>query len=187
MNLVSIFVTAILTENIVLYYFLGLCPFMGVSNKEQNAVGMGIASCLVILCSSVLCYLLYYYILVPFQVTYLKTILFVLIIAFFVQLAELTLKRFLPKLYQALGIYLPLIATNCAVLGIVLMNIEREYSFLEMIIFSLGSSLGFFLVMYVFSTLREKLSSAPIGKYWKGLPIALVTAGIMAMIIGMYR
>jgi len=187
MNLISLFITAFFTENIVLYYFLGLCPFMGVSNKEQNAIGMGVAACLVILGSSLLCYLLYHYVLIPFQIPYLKTILFVLIIAFFVQLTELIVKKFLPKLHQSLGIYLPLIATNCAVLGIVLMNIEREYTFLEMLIFSFGSSFGFFFVMYVFSTLRERMATAPIGKYWKGLPIALVTAGLMAMIIGMYR
>lgn len=182
MNLISLFVTSILTENIVLTKFLGICPFMGTSNKEKSAIGMGLAVTAVVMLSSIITYLLYHLLLVPTDTVYLATIMFILVIASMVQICSLILKRYFPKLYQSLGIYLPLITTNCAVLGITLLNVNASYNFLEMIAYSLGSSLGFTFVIYVFSNIRERLDNAP--ECFKGYPIAFIVAGIMALIFG---
>lgn len=182
MNLISLFITGLLTENIILTRFLGICPVVGTSNKEKTAIGMGLAVTLVVTLSSIITYLLYTYLLVPNNTTYLRTIMFILVIASLVQLLEMILKRYSNALYKSLGIYLPLITTNCAVLGIVLLNINNEFNFIEMLVFSIGSSLGFTLVIYLFSTIREYMDNKPIAASFKGYPIALITAAIMALV-----
>lgn len=182
MNLISIFITSILTENIILTKFLGICPFIGTSKKEETAIKMGLAVTFVVTISSIITYLLYYYVLIPTDTTYLKTIMFILVIASLVQFLELFIKRYSKGLYKAFGIYLPLITTNCAVLGITLLNINSDFKFLEMLVFSIGSSLGFTFVIYLFSTIREYLNTRNIPTSFKGYPIALITAGIMALI-----
>lgn len=186
MNLISLFITGLLTENIVLSKFLGLCPFFGSSNKEKKAIYMGISVTIVVMISSVLTYLIYNYILVPTNTIYLRTIMFILIIAFMVQLLEIILKRFMPKIHRSLGIYLPLITTNCAVLGITLLNINNSYNFQEMLVYSIASSLGFTLVIYIFASIRERLEICNVPKYFKGIPIALITAAIMSLLFSRY-
>jgi len=186
MNLVSLFVVSLLTENIVLTKFLGICPFIGTSNKEKNAVMMGVAVTGVVTISSILTYVLYYYVLVPTDTAYLKTIVFILVIASMVQITEILIRNNFKKLYESLGIYLPLITTNCAVLGTVLLNINSEFTLLETLVFSFGSGLGFTLVIYIFSTIRERLETSNVPKSFKGTPIALITAAIMALIFGRY-
>lgn len=182
MNLLNIILTSLITENIVLYKFLGICPFIGTSNKEKNAIGMGISVTLVTTLSSLITYLIYNYILVPSNTTYLKTIMFILVIASLVQLLILILKKYFTKLHQALGIYLPLITTNCAVLGVTLLNINNNYNLIETLVFSISTSLGFTLVMYIFASIREYLNKKEVPKYMKGSPIALITASIMAIL-----
>lgn len=186
MNLISLFVMSVLAENIVLTKFLGICPFVGTSSKEKSAVGMGLAVTLVITGSSIVTYLLYYYVLVPTHTIYLKTLAFVLVVACMVQLLEMVIQKNNPKLYQNLGIYLPLITTNCAVLGVLLLNIANSYSFIEMLVYSVGSSLGFTLVIYIFSTIREQLEKRNVPQCLKGYPIALITASIMALLFARY-
>ncbi len=180
----TIFITALITENIILTKFLGICSFLGTSNKEKNALGMGISVTFVVLISTILTYLINKFILVPTNSTYLQTITFILVIACFVQITELIVKKYFKDLYKSLGIYLPLITTNCAVFGIILTNIRMNYNLLEAIINALGSTLGFVIVLYIFSLLREKIENNDILKSFKGIPIALITAGIMALIFG---
>lgn len=182
MSLVSLFIVSILSENILLNKFLGICPFMGVSNKEKSAISMGISVIFVILCSTVLTFLINKYILIPTDTVYLQTLMFILIISTFVQLLEIVLKRYFKTIYNLMGIYLPLITTNCAVLGVVLINIRSNYTFSESIVYALGSSIGFTLVIYLFSLIRVKMDKSPIIKSFKGYPIALIVAGIMALI-----
>jgi len=182
MNLISLFIVSILTENIILTKFLGICPFMGTSKKESTAIGMGLSVTLVVVLSSIITYFIYNYILVPTNSTYLKTIMFILVIASLVQLLEMIIKRYNKKMYNSFGIYLPLITTNCAVLGITLLNISNEYNFLEMLVYSFGSSIGFTFVIYLFSTIREYIETRPILKSLQGYPIALFTASIMALV-----
>lgn len=182
MSLINLFITSILTQNIVLTKFLGICPFVGTSDKEKNAIGMGAAVMLVVMVSSLITYFIYYNVLVPSNTIYLKTVMFILVIASCVQIMDILMKRFTPDLHKALGLYLPLITTNCAVLGIVLLNIASNYSFMETVVFSLGSSLGFTLVLYIFSSIRERLETSKVPDSFKGFPIALITAGIMALL-----
>lgn len=186
MNLINIFITSILTENIVLTKFLGICPFIGTSNKRKNAISMGLSVMLVVTLSSIITYFLYHYLLVPTNTEYLRTILFVLVIASLVQLLEILLKRYLKPIHDMLGIYLPLITTNCAVLGIVLLNINSNYNFIEMLVYSISSSLGFTLVIYIFSSMREKIDNSNVPKPFKGYPIALITAAIMSLLFSRY-
>jgi len=186
MNLISLFITGLLTENVVLSKFLGICPFIGSSNKEKTAFYMGSSVTIVVTLSSIITYLIYHYILVPTNTTYLRTLMFILIIAFMVQLIELLLKKFLPKVHKSLGIYLPLITTNCAVLGITLLNINNNFNFIEMLVYSISSSLGFTLVIYIFASIRERLEVCNVPKYFKGIPIALITAFIMSLLFGRY-
>lgn len=186
MNLISLFITSILTENIILNRFLGMCPFFGVSQDEKGTTGMGFAVTLIITLSSLTTYFLYYYVLVPSDTEYLKTITFILVIAAFVQLLEIIIKKYAPSLYNLLGLYLPLITTNCAVLGVVLINIQNEYDLPSVLTYSLGTSLGYFLVIYIFGTIRDRMSQSPIIKSFKGLPIALITAFIMALVFTRY-
>ncbi len=187
MNLISLFITSILSENIVLTKFLGLCPFFGNSNKEKNAISMGLCVTLVTTISSIITYFIYHYILVPTKTEYLNTLMFILVIASLVQLLVLIVKAKYKRLYKNLGIYLSLITTNCAVLGVVLLNINNNYNLLETIIYSLGASIGFMMIIYVFSTIRERLENSDIPKCFQGIPIALITASIMALIFERYK
>lgn len=186
MNLLNLFLTSVIIENIILTKFLGICPFIGTSNKEKGALGMGISVVIVVTFSSIITYLIYYYILVPTDTEYLKTILFILVIASMVQGLEMIIKKTIPSLHHSLGIYLPLIATNCAILGVILLNINNSYNFLEMLTFTVGSGVGFTLLIYIFATIREKLEISSIPKSFKGVPIALVTAAIMALVFGRF-
>lgn len=186
MDLISLFVMSILTENIVLTKFLGICPFIGTSNKEKNALMMGISVTGVVTISSLLTYLLYYYVLVPTDTIYLKTIVFILVIASMVQIVEIIIRNNFKKIYNSLGIYLPLITTNCAVLGTVLLNINNDFTLLETLIFSFGSGIGFTLVIYIFSSIRERLETSNVPKCFKGAPIAFITASIMALLFSRF-
>lgn len=179
MNFISIFIGAMLIENVVLTKFLGLCPFMGVSKDKKSAVGMGLAVTFVIFVSSVLSFFLNK-VLVQFEIQYMDLVLYILIIASFVQLVELFLKVKIPSLYESLGIYLPLITTNCAVLYVALAT-AKMLSLTDVIAYSLGVPLGFMLVLVIFSSIRARLEAANVPKYFKGNPIALVTAGLMAI------
>ncbi len=186
MNLISLFLTSVFTQNIILYKFLGMCPFFGVSRREKSAFHMGAAVILVTTLSSLATYFIYHRILVPSKTEYLKTIIFILVIASFVQLLEIIIKRFFKSLGRLLGTYLPLISTNCAILGVVLLNISNEFNLIEMLVYSIGSSIGYMIVIYIFSTIREHLDRAPIIKSFKGLPIAFITAFIMALVFSRY-
>lgn len=182
MNLWNLFFFSFLTENIVLTRFLGICPFIGTTKSTKNAWSMGIAVTLVIMCSSILTYFLYYGVLVPTDTTYLKTIVFILVIACLVQSMELVIKKHFPKVEKSLGIYLPLITTNCAVLGVVLLNISNHFTFLEAMIFSIGSSMGFVFVSILFASIREYLDTKNVPEWMQGTPIAFVIASIMTLI-----
>lgn len=177
----SILLTAILTENFVLCKFLGICPFLGVSKKLNTAVGMSAAVIFVMALSTAVTYPINKYLLVANDLEYLQTIVFILVIAALVQLVELILKKFMPPLYNALGIYLPLITTNCAVLGVVLLNITKEYNFAQSMLNSVGAGFGFMLAMVIFSGVRSRLESADIPKFLQGLPIVLIAASIVSL------
>ncbi len=179
MNFFSIFFGAMLIENIVLTKFLGLCPFLGVSKDKKSSVGMGLAVTFVIFVSSVLSFFLNK-ILVSLELEYLDLVLYILIIAAFVQFVELFLKSKIPSLYKSLGIYLPLITTNCTVLYVALTT-AKMLSFTEVVAYSLGVPIGFMVVLIIFSSIRARLNGANVPKYFKGNPIALVTAGLMAI------
>ncbi len=179
MHYLSIFFGAMIIENIVLTRFLGLCPFLGVSKDKKSAVGMGLAVTFVIFVSSVLSYFLSQ-VLSKYNIQYLDLVLYILIIAAFVQLVELFLKVKMPTLYKSLGIYLPLITTNCAVLYVALVT-ARMSDFVEVIVYSLGVPLGFMLMLFLFSSIRARLKASSVPKYFIGNPIALITAGLMAI------
>jgi electron transport complex protein RnfA len=185
-NLIMLAFSAFIIENIILTQFLGICPFLGVSTKRSSALGMGMAVIFVMLISSSVTWLLYKYVLEAFDITYMRTIVFILVIASLVQMVETFLKKVSPPLYKALGIYLPLITTNCAVLGVAILNISKEHNFLEMLVYTTFIGLGFLFVMYIFSMLREKLDFAPVPKAFKGAPIALVIAAILAIIFSRF-
>lgn len=181
MSLLAILVSSMLVNNIVLMQFLGLCSFFGVSTKMKSVVGMGLAVIVVIFLSALITFPLYYYVLVPLNIMYIDTIAFILVIASLVQLTELVIKRFSQSLYKALGVYLPLIATNCAVLGVALTNIATPQSYPEALMFALGSGLGYAFIIITFAAIRLRLDTANTPKALKGLPIAFVTASLMAM------
>jgi len=181
MELLSILIGAMLINNIVLMQFLGLCSFFGVSTNMKSVVGMGFAVIVVITLAAAITYPIYYGILVPLEITYIDTIAFILVIASLVQLTELVIKRVSKSLYKSLGVYLPLIASNCAVLGVALTNVSSEASFMESLMFAIGSGLGYTLVIITFTAIRMRLSTAPVPKAMKGMPVALVTAGLMAL------
>jgi len=181
MNLLAILISSMLVNNIVLMQFLGLCSFFGVSTKMKSVVGMGLAVIVVIFLSALITFPLYNLVLVPLKITYIDTIAFILVIASLVQLTELVIKRFSQSLYKALGVYLPLIATNCAVLGVALTNIATPQSYPEALMFALGSGLGYALIIITFTAIRLRLDTANTPKALKGLPIAFVTASLMAM------
>jgi electron transport complex protein RnfA len=181
MNLLAILISSMLVNNIVLMQFLGLCSFFGVSTKMKSVVGMGLAVIVVIFLSALITYPLYIFVLVPLKIEYIDTIAFILVIASLVQLTELVIKRFSQSLYKALGVYLPLIATNCAVLGVALTNIATPQSYPEALMFALGSGLGYAFIIITFTAIRLRLDTANTPKALKGLPIAFVTASLMAM------
>ncbi len=181
MEYFAIIIGAIFVNNIVLAQFLGICPFLGVSNKVETSLGMGAAVTFVMAIASVVVYLIQYHILVPLEIQYMQTIVFILVIASLVQMVEIMLKKLSPALYQALGIFLPLITTNCAVLGVAIILVQKEYSLLESVVFSVSSAIGFSLALVLFAGLRERLDFEDVPKSMKGVPIALVTAGILAM------
>lgn len=173
--------TAILAENFIFAKFYGICPFLGVSEKPDTALGMGLAVTFVITLSSAATWVIYTYVLLPLQLAYLKTVAFILIIAALVQLIEMFLRRYIPALYQALGIYLPLITTNCAVLGVALLNIQKEYTFVYSVAHGFASAIGFLFAIVLFAGVRMRLRLADPPKAFAGLPLVLITAGLIAM------
>lgn len=185
MNMLVTFILAIISsmliDNVVLSRFYGICPFLGVSKKVKSAVGMGIAVVFVIIVATVICWPLYNYILVPAGVAYLDTVAYILVIASVVQLVGLFIKKYSPSLYKSLGIYLPLITTNCAVLGVAQSNTDQALSFLNSLANAIGTSVGFMLIIVVFSAIRVRLETSNTPKAFKGLPIALITASLMAL------
>ncbi len=179
-SIASILLAAILTNNMVLSKFLGICPFLGVSKKTDTALSMSIAVTLVMVVSAAVTWPIYHFILSP-DYTYLETIVFILVIAAIVQFIEIVLKRYIKPIYNALGIYLPLITTNCAVLGITMLNITNELGFVQSLVNALGAGLGFMLAMLLFSGVRERLETADIPEFLKGLPITLVAAALVSL------
>ena len=179
--MLSILLTGILTENFILAKVLGICPFLGVSKKLNTAVGMSAAVIFVMLLSTAVTYPINAKLLVPNDLEYLQTIVFILVIAALVQLVEIILKKYMPALYNALGIYLPLITTNCAVLGVVLINVENNYTFGQSMMRSLGGGLGFMLAMVMFAGVRERLESCDVPKFLQGLPITLIAASLTSV------
>lgn len=180
-NYALILLSTVLVNNFVLNKFLGLCPFIGSSKQLDTAIGMGVATGFVLTLSAACAYLLETYVLLPWDLGYLRIICFILVIAGSVQLTELFIRKRSPLLHQLLGIYLPLITTNCAVLGVALLNIQRSHSFIESLLYGFGAALGFALVLILFTALREKQNSSEIPKAFQGTPISLITAGIMAL------
>lgn len=179
-SMMMILLTGILTDNFVLSKFLGICPFLGVSKTSSGSLGMGCAVTAVMVLATAVTYPLYYLFLIPMGLEYLNTILFILIIAMLVQLIEMVLKKYIPALYKSLGVYLPLITTNCAVLGVTLLNLEG-YNFLESIVNSLGAGLGFMIAMLIFSGVRGRLERCNVPKAFAGMPITLVAASIVSL------
>ena len=173
--------SAILIDNFVLQKFMGICPFLGVSKKIKGAVGMGFAVIFVMVCATIVTWPVYNYILAPHGLEYLRTVSFILIIALFVQLVEMILKKFMPPLYKALGVYLPLITTNCAVLGVTLINIDKSLGFGYAITNALGGGLGFLLALLLFSGVRNRMENTDVPELFKGVPITLIAAAIVSL------
>ena len=180
-KLLSITLGAILTNNFIFSQFLGCCPFLGVSKKVDTAVGMGVAVTFVMGLASAVCFVVNKFILIPLDLAYMQTVAFILVIASLVQFIEMFLQKAMPSLYTALGVYLPLITTNCAVLGVVLLNVQNNYNFIESVIYGITGGLGFLLAIVLFASIRERLVFADYPKNWEGFPIALVTAGLIAL------
>jgi len=180
-SLILILMGGVLVNNYVLQRFLGICPFLGVSKKANQAAGMGIAVTFVMLCATAVTWPIQKYLLDEFHLGYLQTIVFILVIAALVQFVEIVLKKFIPALHKSLGVYLPLITTNCAVLGVTINNISDEYSFLESMVSSLGVGLGFLLAMVLFAGVRSRIENCPAPRAFKGLPITLVAASIVSL------
>lgn len=178
---ISIIITAIFVNNIVFAQFLGICPFLGVSKRLSSAVGMGMAVTFVMAIATVVTYLLQMYVLVPLGITFLQTIVFILVIAALVQVLEIIMKKTMPVLYQALGVFLPLITTNCAVLGVAILVIQKNMTLAESLVYAVATALGFTLALIIFAGIREQLALARVPNAMKGTPIALITAGILAM------
>lgn len=180
-EMLVILFSAILVDNFVLSKFMGICPFLGVSKKMESALGMSGAVIFVMVMASAMTYPVYKFLLVPNGLEYLNTMAFILIIALFVQLVEILLKKYMKSLYNALGVYLPLITTNCAVLGVTLLNLENEYNFLQSVVNALGAGLGFTLALVLFAGVREKIEAADVPKSLKGVPITLIGASIVSV------
>lgn len=185
-TILYILISSMLLENVILSQFLGICSFLGVSKKRKSAVGMGLAVVAVIFVATLVTWLIYNYVLVLFDLVYLKTIVFILVIASLVQIIEIIIKKFIPSLYNSLGIYLPLITTNCAVLGVSIKAAQNNLGFGHMLLYALGSGLGFLLVMFIFSVIREEMDKRNVPKAMKGIPIALVVASILAILFSRY-
>ena len=177
----AIIIGAIFVNNVVLAQFLGICPFLGVSSKVETSMGMGAAVTFVMALSAVVTWLIQTYILVPLGIEYMQTIVFILVIAALVQMVEIVLKKVSPSLYQALGIFLPLITTNCAVLGVAILMIQKEFSLLQGVVYNVSIALGFALALVIFAGLRERIELEEAPKAFQGVPIALITASILAM------
>ncbi len=180
-ELLAITLGAILANNFIFSQFLGICPFLGVSKKVDTAVGMGIAVTFVMGLASAITWLVNTFILIPFDLGYMQTVAFILVIAALVQFIEMFLQKSMPSLYTALGVYLPLITTNCAVLGVALLNIQNNYNFISSVVYGITGGLGFLLAIVLFASIRERLVFADYPKAFEGFPIALVTAGLMAL------
>ena len=181
MEYILIFISAIFVNNIILSQFLGICPFLGVSKKVDTALGMGAAVAFVLTLATIVTYLLQTYVLNPFGLQYLQTLSFILVIASLVQMVEIVLKKVSPALYQALGIFLPLITTNCAVLGVAILVIQKDFSLIQSIVYAFSTAIGFALAMVVFAGLREQLSLVRVPKGMQGMAIVLVTAGLLSL------
>ena len=181
MEYILIFISAIFVNNIVLAQFLGICPFLGVSKKIDTSLGMSAAVAFVMVLATVVTWLVQTFVLIPYGLEYLQTIAFILVIASLVQMVEIILKKVSPALYQSLGVFLPLITTNCAILGVAILVIQRDYTLLESLVYALASAIGFGLALVIFAGLREHLAMADIPKGMRGMAITLVTAGILAL------
>ncbi len=181
MEYILIFISAIFVNNIVLSQFLGICPFLGVSKKVDTAMGMGAAVAFVLTLATIVTFLLQHYILVPMHIEYLQTISFILVIAALVQMVEIILKKISPSLYQALGIFLPLITTNCAVLGVAILVIQKDFSLIESVVYAFSTAIGFALALIVFAGLREQLALTNVPKGMRGMSIVLITAGLLSL------
>ena len=180
-SLLAISLGAILTNNFIFSQFLGCCPFLGCSSKVDTATGMGIAVVFVMGLASAICWVIYTYILVPLNLAFLNTLAFILVIAALVQLVEMFLKKSVPSLYSALGIYLPLITTNCAVLGVVLLNVQNNYNFIESLVYGVTGGIGFMLAIVLFASVRERIAFSDYPECFEGFPICLVSAGLVAL------
>lgn len=178
---ISIIITAIFINNIVLSQFLGICPFLGVSKRTSSALGMGAAVTFVMTLATVVAWLLQTYVLNPLGLQFLQTIVFILVIAFLVQLLEIVMKKTVPALYQALGVFLPLITTNCAVLGVAILVIQKNYNLMESLTYGVSTALGFTLALWIFAGIREQLELTDTPRAMRGVPLALISAGILAM------
>ncbi len=180
-TLLLLVITTILANNVVLSQFLGICSFLGVSQKTETAAGMGGALTFVLTLSSFVCGILYHFILVPFHLEYLKTIVFILIVAALVQFVEMFLKKYMHSLYEALGIYLPLITTNCAVLGVALLNVQKDYNIFVGTVYGLATAIGYWIAIVIMAFLREKMTDNDIPRPFRGFPIVMVTAALMSI------
>lgn len=181
MHIILIAIGAALVNNVVLSQFMGLCPFLGVSKKTETALGMGGAVIFVMFIASTVTSLIYQFLLVPTHLEYMNTIVFILVIAALVQFVEMFLKKYSPGLYQSLGVFLPLITTNCAVLGVTLVNVQKSYGFIESVVNGVGTAVGFALAIVILASIREKIEYNDIPESFKGTPIVLLTAGLMAI------
>ena len=180
-TLFAIVIGAIFVNNVVLSQFLGICPFLGVSSKVETSLGMGMAVTFVMALSSIVTWTLQNYILVPFDIVYMQTIVFILVIAALVQMVEIVLKKVSPSLYQALGIFLPLITTNCAVLGVAIIAVQKDFDLLTTVVYSVSIAVGFAIALVLFAGIRERLETEDVPACMRGVPIALITAGLLAM------
>lgn len=180
-SLIVILLSAMLTDNFVLSKFMGICPFLGVSKKLDSAAGMGAAVTFVMVCATLCTYPIYTFILIPMGLEYLKTIAFILIIALFVQLVEMILKKKIPALYNSLGVFLPLITTNCAVLGVTILNVDSSYTLVQSIVNSAGAGLGFTLALLIFSGVRSRVNAANVPETFKGVPATLIAASVVSV------
>ena len=180
-TLFAIIIGAIFVNNVVLSQFLGICPFLGVSSKVETSLGMSMAVTFVMALAAVVTWCLHHYILIPFGIEYMQTISFILVIAALVQMVEIVLKKVSPSLYQALGIFLPLITTNCAVLGVAIISIQKDFDLVTSVIYSVSIAIGFALALVLFAGIRERLEVEDVPQAFRGVPIALITAGLLAM------
>lgn len=181
MEYIGIIIVAIFVNNVVLSQFLGICPFLGVSKKVDTAIGMGLAVTFVLTIATIVTFLLQKGILEPFNLQYLQTITFILVIAALVQMVEIILKKISPALYQALGVFLPLITTNCVILGVALLVIQKDFSLIESVVYAVATAIGYAMALIIFSSIREQLALTKVPKSIQGIPVALITAGIIAM------